>query len=85
MTTEEKSRLHIALLQALRSLGDLGMTEQQLLNHATVSGFDLSLPQLQVELRGLSNLNYIAPFSPLGGKRYMITDIGASKLAQAGL
>lgn len=85
MTVDEKARLHVAILQALRSLGDLGMTESQLLNHVRQVGFDVALPALQVELRAICDRNNAAAFAPLGGRRYRITELGESKLAEAGL
>jgi hypothetical protein len=61
------------------------MTEPQIHNAARIAGFDLSLPQLQVEMPSVVNRNHAAQFKPLGGKRYRITELGESKLAEAGL
>jgi hypothetical protein len=85
MNAAEKIRLHVAIAQALRSQGDSGLNEDQLLLAQRIAGFDLSLPALQVELRALADQNVIAAFTPLSGKRYRLTAIGESKLAEAGL
>lgn len=85
MTAPEKTRLHIALLQVLRELYDLGMPETGLVSSARLAGFDVALPALQVELRALADQNLIAAYAPFGGKRYRITELGMSKLAEAGI
>jgi hypothetical protein len=85
MNPAEKIRLHVAVSQVLRSQGDAGLNEDGLLLAARLAGFDVTLPALQVELRALGDQNVIAAFTPLSGKRYRLTAIGESKLAEAGL
>ncbi len=85
MTADEKSRIHIAVLQALRAIGATGLSESGLANSARLAGFTLTVPELAVELRTLGDQNLIAAFTPLGGRRWRITALGESQLAEAGL
>ena len=85
MSPTERSNLHIAILQTLRAIGATGQNESGLANAARLAGFDLTLAELGVELRAVADENLIAAFTPLGGKRWRITALGESQLAEAGL
>ncbi len=77
----------VSLLQTLRSAAPYGVPEPVLLTQVRLAGHrDLTLPQLQLELRGLADegLALRLPGS-LGGDRWRITDLGDSKLTEAGV
>jgi hypothetical protein len=85
MTESEKAMLHVSVLQALKAAGDVGRPEERLLTDARMAGFDLTLPALQSELRTVADKNWITAFSPIGVKRYRVTELGKSVLVEAGL
>lgn len=86
MTSADRSLLHASILQSLREIGNHGRPTQLLLVDARMAGFELSLPELERELRQLADENLIASFTPaLGAPRYRITGLGESKLVEAGL
>jgi hypothetical protein len=88
MTPTEQAQLHVILLQALRSKGDLGRTVEALLHDARmIGGFDaITKPQLESELKQLADKNWIAPMEfDLGLPRFRIAALGLSKLTEARL
>lgn len=86
MTEADQASLHVSILQALKAAGDVGRPEDRLLTDARMAGFgDITMPVLQSELRTLADRNWIISFSPIGAKRYRATDLGKSKLVEAGL
>lgn len=88
MDPKEQAELHVLLLQMLRRKGDLGRTEDALLNDVRLTGgFDLDIFGLQQQLRVLANEKrwIIQIPAELALKRWRITDLGTSKLAEAGL
>lgn len=87
MIPQDQELLRSRLLQALQAVGDAGRGVQLLLNDSRMAGFDaLTLPELERELRNLADQRWVIAFSPpIGGQRYRLTEIGASKLREAGL
>jgi len=87
MTPDESQSLAVFLMVGLRAAGDAGRGEDRLLLDARREGFaDLAAPDLQLQLRGLADKSWLAPYnSPLGGKRWRITARGESALAEQGL
>jgi hypothetical protein len=77
----------VSLLQTLRSAQPYGVPEPVLLTQVRLAGHrDLTVPELQTELRSLADqgLTLRLPNS-LGGDRWRITDLGLSKLTEAGV
>ena len=86
MTAQDQRSLHVVVLQMLRAKRDLGRLEDALLNDARMQGHELTLAQLEGELRLLGDKNWIAPMElPLTGKRWRITALGESILTEAKL
>ncbi|WP_221029913.1 hypothetical protein [Actomonas aquatica] len=86
MTPAEVQSLYIALLQALRAQGEVGMPADRLLNGVRIAGFTTDLPTLNSHLRMLCDRSWVAGWeSGLGGRRYRITGLGESQLTEAGL
>ncbi len=86
MTDDQKTALRLVLLQTLRAAGELGLPDMQLLTAARVGGHaDLTRPELLATLRDLADDRAVAPFSQISGRRWRITALGESQLAEAGL
>lgn len=85
MSPTEQAQLHVILLQSLRAKGDLGRTVEALLHDARMlGGFDaLNKAQLEQECEAMRFKDWIAPMEfDLGLKRFRITALGVSKLAE---
>lgn len=77
----------VSLLQTLRSAQPYGVPEPVLLTQVRIAGHrDLTVPELQLDLRTLADAGHALRMpGTLGGDRWRITDLGLSKLTEAGL
>ena len=79
--------LQIDLLLALRPAGQFGITAESLLGDMRRGRHrELTLPQLEIALRGLADLRHATPFTTaLRQPRWRITAHGTSALVEEGL
>jgi hypothetical protein len=75
------------LLLLLRTAGEYGEIEGLLLSRLRLAGNrELTLPELKIAMLMLADRCWVARIeSPLSGKRYRITVLGLSILAEEGL
>ena len=79
--------LHAEILLLLQPAREYGEGELRLLARLRMDGHrDLAIPALEIALRELADKSWAASFqSPLSGKRWRITALGISVLAEEGL
>lgn len=89
MTTIERERLRIAILQQLSQVGEIGLQLNQLNVGARLAGFqDVTLPELASEIFYLIDKDLCCSVTKMlspENKRWRITAAGRDQLAEIGL
>ena len=75
------------ILCALSAAGQLGLTVETILREARAElQRDLTLPELETEIRTLADKSLLTIYTPtLGSKRWRITQLGTSVVKEEGL
>lgn len=76
----------IAILLQLRAADGSGLAAQWLLDGLRLAAHDLTLPELEAELRGLADKGWVLRYEAgIAGVRWRITGQGKSQLQEARL